>query len=138
VEGYWKKVKQGSEFDNENTKEKYVKETVAEIQKYPIADPKERNIPKWVCEKYGVRMAVSESDGKTPNKDFVAIMKKLVEKQQTADQIASNLQGEAYKRASSLAIRSIINKNGEFSENPETFRKANLLKNFGILKEGRN
>ena len=79
-----------------------------------------------------------ESDGKTPNKDFVAIMKKLVEKQQTADQIASNLQGEAYKRASSLAIRSIINKNGEFSENPETFRKANLLKNFGILKEGRN
>jgi len=66
VEGYWKKVKQGSEFDNENTKEKYVKETVAEIQKYPIADPKERNIPKWVCEKYGVRMAVSEADGKTP------------------------------------------------------------------------
>jgi hypothetical protein len=75
------------------------------------------------------------ADGKTPTNEFKAIIQKLVDKQETPDQIVSNLQGEAYKRATSLVMRSVINKQGEFSETPETLRKASLLKNFGLLKE---
>ena len=76
-----------------------------------------------------------ESDGVTPTKEFKGIIEKLIKKQETPEQIVSNLQGEAYKRATSLVTRSVINKNGEFSETPETLRKASLLKSFGLLKE---
>ena len=42
------------------------KETIQEIQKLPVADPKERGIKRSICEKYGVRMSVSTEDGLSP------------------------------------------------------------------------
>lgn len=42
------------------------KETVADVDKFPFADLSFRGITKEIAALYGVRMAVSESDGKTP------------------------------------------------------------------------
>lgn len=56
----YKVKKSGSEMN-----EVYVKETVKEIQEYGFAENKERNITKATCERFGVRAALSEKDGKT-------------------------------------------------------------------------
>ena len=56
----YKVKKSGSEMN-----EVYVKETVKEIQGYGFADNKERNITKATCERFGVRAALSDKDGKT-------------------------------------------------------------------------
>lgn len=42
------------------------KETVADVEKYPVANLPDRGIRKDVYEYFGVKMAVSEQDGKTP------------------------------------------------------------------------
>lgn len=44
---------------------KYVKETVADILKYPIAENKERGITRKTCNYFGVRMSLSEKDAET-------------------------------------------------------------------------
>lgn len=59
--GYWKKSKQETEQEN-----KMVKETIKDVLEYPIAVMPERKITKETCKKFGVRMAISEEDGKTP------------------------------------------------------------------------
>lgn len=41
------------------------RETVKEISDYPIADLRERGIRKDTCETFGVRMSLSEKDGRT-------------------------------------------------------------------------
>lgn len=43
-----------------------VKETIKDVLEYPIAVMPERKITKETCKKFGVRMAISEEDGKTP------------------------------------------------------------------------
>lgn len=42
------------------------KETLKDVMQYPIAEITERNITKATCRKFGVRMSIDESDGKTP------------------------------------------------------------------------
>ena len=42
------------------------KETLKDVMQYPIAEITERNITKVTCRKFGVRMSIDESDGKTP------------------------------------------------------------------------
>ena len=49
----------------ENTTESFTKETVEEVNKYPFVDAKDRGIRKEICEKFGVRAALAEKDGKT-------------------------------------------------------------------------
>ncbi len=46
---------------------KYVaKETLEDVLKYQFANLPERGIRKEIYEKFGVRMSLSETDGKTP------------------------------------------------------------------------
>lgn len=59
--GYWKKSSQ--EIEQES---RMVKETIKDVLEYPIAVMPERKITKETCKKFGVRMAISEEDGKTP------------------------------------------------------------------------
>lgn len=59
--GYWKKDNKETEQEN-----KMVKETIKDVLEYPIAVMPERKITKETCKKFGVRMAISEQDGKTP------------------------------------------------------------------------
>lgn len=49
----------------ESTTEFSTKETVEEVNKYAFVDAKDRGIRKEICEKFGVRAALSEKDGKT-------------------------------------------------------------------------
>ena len=49
---------------------KYVKETMLDIEQLPIAHSKERGITKETCERFNVRMSISETDGKTPTAYF--------------------------------------------------------------------
>lgn len=60
--GYFKagKQKEGSEFMEFLNKEK-----VEDILKYPFVDAKDRGIRKETCERFGIRAALSENDGKT-------------------------------------------------------------------------
>lgn len=58
--GYFKKESKGYK-DMENTS----KETVAEILKYPFVNAEDRGIRKEICEKFGIRAALSEKDGST-------------------------------------------------------------------------
>ncbi len=60
--GYYKS--KGKPMQNYSNKKK---ETVEEVQGYPIADLSARGINKETCEKFGVRMTVSEKDGFTPS-----------------------------------------------------------------------
>lgn len=60
----WGAKKQTKRGNMTNYKEP--RETVAEVLKYPVADLSFRGIRKEFCELYGVRMSVSQSDGKTP------------------------------------------------------------------------
>lgn len=58
--GYWNKIKERS------TVQKITpKETVKEVLEYPFVDAKDRGIRKETCERFGVRGALSEKDGKT-------------------------------------------------------------------------
>lgn len=58
--GYWNKIKERS------TVQKITpKETVKEVLEYPFVDAKDRGIRKETCERFGVRAALSEKDGKT-------------------------------------------------------------------------
>ena len=56
--GYWKA---GSKED----KKTMAKETVKDVLTYPFTDIPERNIRKETCEKFGIRVALDEEDGKT-------------------------------------------------------------------------
>lgn len=58
--GYFKK---GSKLYKET--EVNTKETVAEVLKYPFVDAEDRGIRKEICEKFGIRAALSEKDGST-------------------------------------------------------------------------
>lgn len=58
--GYFKK---GSKLHKET--EVNTKETVAEVLKYPFVDAEDRGIRKEICEKFGIRAALSEKDGST-------------------------------------------------------------------------
>lgn len=58
--GYFKKESKGYK-DMENTS----KETVAEVLKYPFVNAEDRGIRKEICEKFGIRAALSEKDGTT-------------------------------------------------------------------------
>lgn len=49
---------------------RYVKETMLDIEQLPIAHSKERGITKETCERFNVRMSISETDGKTPTAYF--------------------------------------------------------------------
>lgn len=59
--GYWKKS--NNEIQQER---KVVKETIKDVLEYPIAVMPDRKITKETCKKFGVRMTISEEDGKTP------------------------------------------------------------------------
>ena len=56
--GYFKAGKQ-------KEKEIVNKETVQDILKYPFVEAKDRKVSKATCEKFGIRAALSEKDGKT-------------------------------------------------------------------------
>lgn len=58
--GYFKK---GSKLRKQT--EVNTKETVAEVLKYPFVDAEDRGIRKEICEKFGIRAALSEKDGST-------------------------------------------------------------------------
>ena len=58
--GYWQKMKERNEVQKITPKE-----TVKEVLTYPFVDAKDRGIRKEICERYGVRAALSEKDGKT-------------------------------------------------------------------------
>lgn len=58
--GYWQKTKERSTMQKTTPKE-----TVKEVLEYPFVDAKDRGIRKETCERYGVRAALSEADGKT-------------------------------------------------------------------------
>lgn len=57
--GYFKAGSKGKEDYVEN------KETVKEISTYPIVAAEDRGVSKATCEKFGIRAALSEKDGKT-------------------------------------------------------------------------
>ncbi len=59
--GYWKKSN-----DEIQQERKVVKETIKDVLEYPIAVMPDRKITKETCKKFGVRMTISEEDGKTP------------------------------------------------------------------------
>ncbi len=58
---YWKKSN-----DEIQQERKVVKETIKDVLEYPIAVMPDRKITKETCKKFGVRMTISEEDGKTP------------------------------------------------------------------------
>ena len=58
--GYWQKMKERNEVQKITPKE-----TVKEVLTYPFVEAKDRGIRKEVCERFGVRAALSEKDGKT-------------------------------------------------------------------------
>ena len=49
----------------QNTEEQISKEKLEDVLKYPYMDAKDRGIRKEICEKFGVRAAVSTKDGTT-------------------------------------------------------------------------
>ena len=57
---YWQKTKERAAMQKTTPKE-----TVKEVLTYPFADAKERGVRKETCERFGVRAALSEKDGKT-------------------------------------------------------------------------
>lgn len=60
---YFKAGKGNKMQSNEN--EVFAKETLDEVLKYPFVDAVDRGIRKEVCEKFGIRAALSPKDGKT-------------------------------------------------------------------------
>jgi len=63
VSGYWK---QENKEEVVSSKVYEPKETLEDIEKYTCVDLKERNLRKETLEKFGVKVAVSTKDGKTP------------------------------------------------------------------------
>jgi len=57
--------KKGTKVTNHMENTIQVKETVDEILKYPFVDASDRNVRKEICEKFGIRAALSEKDGKS-------------------------------------------------------------------------
>lgn len=58
------KAGKGNKMQNNET-EIFVKETVDEVLKYPFVNATDRGIRKEICEKFGVRAALSPKDGTT-------------------------------------------------------------------------
>ena len=58
--GYWQKIKERSAVQKTTPKE-----TVKEVLEYPFVEAKDRKVSKETCERFGIRAAVSEKDGKT-------------------------------------------------------------------------
>lgn len=58
--GYWQKTNERA-----NVQKIKPKETVKEVLEYPFVEAKDRGIRKEICERFGVRAAISEKDGKT-------------------------------------------------------------------------
>ena len=58
--GYWQKINERSAVQKTTPKE-----TVKEVLTYPFVEAKDRGIREEICERYGVRAALSEKDGKT-------------------------------------------------------------------------
>lgn len=61
--GYFKAGK-GKEF-MENNNDNFNKEKLEDVMKYPFVKAKDRGIRKDVCEKFGIRAALSQADGET-------------------------------------------------------------------------
>lgn len=57
---YWKKAKQGENVNPE------VKETLKDVESYGVVDIPERGIRKETLQEFGVKVALSEKDGRTP------------------------------------------------------------------------
>lgn len=60
--GYWNGDKQ---FNKKGDMQTESKEKVEDILKYPFVDATDRGVRKDVCEKFGIRAALSQQDGKT-------------------------------------------------------------------------
>lgn len=58
--GYWQKINERSAVQKTTPKE-----TVKEVLTYPFVEAKDRKISKSTCERFGIRAALSEKDGKT-------------------------------------------------------------------------
>lgn len=61
--GYFKAGK-GKEF-MENNNDNFNKEKLEDVMKYPFVKAKDRGIRKEICEKFGIRAALSQEDGET-------------------------------------------------------------------------
>lgn len=59
------KADKGNKMAIENTNEFVSKETVEDVLKLPFVAAKDRNVSKEICEKFGVRAALSVKDGST-------------------------------------------------------------------------
>lgn len=57
---YWQKTKERALMQKQTPKE-----TVKEVLDYPFVDAKDRGVRKETCERFGIRAALSEKDGKT-------------------------------------------------------------------------
>ena len=62
--GYFKAGK-GKEFMENNSNDNFNKEKLEDVMKYPFVKAKDRGIRKDVCEKFGIRAALSQADGET-------------------------------------------------------------------------
>ena len=58
--GYWQKINERSAVQKTTHKE-----TVKEVLTYPFVEAKDRKVSKETCERFGIRAALSEKDGKT-------------------------------------------------------------------------
>ncbi len=58
--GYWQKINERSAVQKTTPKE-----TVKEVLTYPFVEAKDRKVSKSSCERFGIRAALSEKDGKT-------------------------------------------------------------------------
>ena len=58
--GYWQKINERSAVQKTTPKE-----TVKEVLTYPFVEAKDRKVSKSTCERFGIRAALSEKDGKT-------------------------------------------------------------------------
>lgn len=58
--GYWQKINERSAVQKTTPKE-----TVKEVLTYPFVEAKDRKVSKATCERFGIRAALSEKDGKT-------------------------------------------------------------------------
>lgn len=64
--GYIKKDKRGGSDFMKQSQEYVARETMEDISQMSVVDIKERNVRKATLERFGVKVAVSEKDGKTP------------------------------------------------------------------------
>lgn len=62
--GYFKAGK-GKEFMENNSNDNFNKEKLEDVMKYPFVKAKDRGIRKEICEKFGIRAALSQADGET-------------------------------------------------------------------------